>query len=82
MSLNCFNFAQILGTRLQFSCAQKIFFIVLLPAHVYMHPKVILNILYMVPSNLECVEPDMLLIIRHLFENSMTFENRKSDSDG
>ena len=82
MSLKYFIFAQISGHVCNFPAPKKFFFIVLLPAHVYMHPKVILNMLHMFPSHLECVEPDLFLIFHCDFQILLTFENRKSDSDG
>ena len=54
----------------------------MLAAHVYTHPKVIFNILFMSPPYLQVVELDQVLIIRDLSENFLISENIKSVPDG
>ena len=75
-------FAQNRGHVCNFYATKKKYFTLLLAAHVYTHPKVILNILFMFPPYLQVVELDQVLIIRDLSENFLISENIKSVPDG
>ena len=75
-------FAQNRGHVCNFYATKKKYFTLLLAAHVYSHPKVIFNILFMSPPYLQVVELDLVLIIRDLSENFLISENIKSVPDG
>ena len=51
--------------------------VLLLSAHVYIHPKVIFIVLFMTPTCSGVLEIPMILITRHLFGNLVISENIK-----